>query len=166
MDDPSLNDQPRSTHIASQSSLLLDLEHLRQLTLFYYINGGIIAAFSSVFIFHIVMGLTMINHPHAFPTTPGAPPFPSEMGYMFVAMGSIAVLGGWILGGLTVYAGRCIKDRKNYILVLVVAGLNCFFVMPAGTILGVFTFVVLNRPSVQAIFKPISSIAAAETGNA
>ena len=39
-----------------------------------------------------------------------------------------------------------------------VAGLNCLH-MPLGTLLGVFTFIVLARPSVQALFEQRSGAA-------
>jgi len=58
----------------------------------------------------------------------------------------------YIQGGLTAYAGRCLKAKRNYIFILVIAALNCTFVMRLGTILGVFTFVVLMRPTVKALF--------------
>ncbi len=56
------------------------------------------------------------------------------------------------MGGLTAYAGRCLRARKNYTFLLVMAALNGTFIMPLGTLLGVFTFVVLMRPSVKALF--------------
>lgn len=129
-----------------------DEEHLRLLVLFHYIVGGIIAALSSVFLVHVVIGLTMIFHPSAFPSSPGSPPMPGDFGYLFVAMGSVAVLGGWTLAGLNIFAGRCLRDRKRYVLVLVVAGIDCLLAMPLGTVLGVFTFIVLTRPAVRALF--------------
>ena len=48
-------------------------------------------------------------------------------------------------------AGRSIKRRKRHAFCLVVAGLSCFF-MPFGTILGVFSLIVLNRPSIKLLF--------------
>lgn len=71
---------------------------------------------------------------------------------MVAVFGATAVLGGWTLGGLTAYARRCIRKRKNYTFILVIAGINCAFVMPLGTVLGVFTFVVLTRPMVKPLF--------------
>lgn len=157
------------TLTGTRSQQRVDEENLNTLTLCHYIQGGLTALFSSMFIIHIVMGTMMIHNPSAFtppaqPVPPGQasptsypmqpyPFFPPGMGYMFVAMGTVAVLGGWTLGGLTAYAGRCLKARKNYIFLLIIAALNCAFVMPLGTILGVFTFVVLMRPTVKALFS-------------
>ncbi len=156
----------------SKSQELTDAENLNALTLCHYILGGVTALFSCMFIFHIVMGTMMIHNPGMFtprpmpqavpsaPLYPGQlspvqpyPFFPPFMGYMFVTMGTIAVLGGWTLGALTAYAGRCLKARRNYLYILIIAGCNCGFVMPLGTVLGVFTFIVMTRPTVKALFE-------------
>jgi disulfide bond formation protein DsbB len=50
------------------------------------------------------------------------------------------------------YAGRCLAQRRRYLLCMVVAGIACIF-MPFGTALGVFTLVVLSRPAVKAAFE-------------
>jgi hypothetical protein len=143
-----------------------DAEHLRLLALFHYIYGGIVAALSCFFIIHILMGAwalknpAMFNPPAAATTQPGAPtpgPPPAFFGYMFVCMGTGALLLGWTVGGLTVYAGRCISRRKNWVFVLVMAGINCLSA-PFGTLLGVFTFVVLLRDSVKPLFGRAPSI--------
>jgi len=77
------------------------------------------------------------------PANPGGPP---------VAMFQIiaGIMGGfvglvWIGGALTLYSGSCIKKRKHRMLIYVMAALNCFFI-PYGTLLGVFTFIVLTSP--------------------
>ena len=151
---------------AMQSQERMDADNLNMLTLCHFILGGLTALFSCLFIMHIVMGTMMIHNPGMFtprpmpraaPSTPPypvqpSPFFPPFMGYMFVTLGTIAVLGGWTLGALTAYAGRCLKARRNYLYVLIIAGCNCAFVMPLGTVLGAFTFVVLLRPTVKALF--------------
>lgn len=153
MDDPSMDYE---TLTGTKSQARIDQENLNLLATLHYVLGGITALGSCVFIFHIVMGLTMVHNPAAFSGPPSASrptdAFPPEMGYMFAAMGTVAVLGGWTLGALTAFAGKCITARKNYIYILVIAGINCAFIMPLGTALGVFTFVVLLRPTVKAMF--------------
>ncbi len=160
MDTPGTNPE---AFAAVQSQQRNDAENLNALMLCHYILGGVTALFSCLFILHIVIGLTLIHNPNAFtpaPTpsvpipasVPAALGFPPAMGYMFVTMGTIAVLGGWTLGGLTAYAGRCMKARRSYLYILIVAGCNCAFSMPLGTILGVFTFIVMMRPTVKALF--------------
>ena len=161
------NDPQSLTALQNQESVNAD--NLQTLTLCHFIMGGLIALFSCLFIIHIVMGAMMIHNPGAFtpappartvPSVPAALGFPPMMGYMFLTMGIIAVVSGWTLGGLTAYAGRCLKERKHYLFILIIAGCNCAFVMPLGTLLGAFTFVVLLRPTVKALFdSPLSHAA-------
>ena len=48
-------------------------------------------------------------------------------------------------------AGRFLAQRAYYTFCFVVAALECVFV-PFGTVLGVFTIVVLQRPAVKEMF--------------
>jgi hypothetical protein len=68
-------------------------------------------------------------------------------------MGGCAVFVGWTLGILTIVSGRLISLRRRRTFSLVVAGINCAS-FPFGTVLGVFTFIVLARPSVRALYPP------------
>ncbi len=49
-------------------------------------------------------------------------------------------------------SARFIKKRKNKTFSFVVAALNCIQ-MPFGTVLGVFTIIVLMRPSVKSGYE-------------
>lgn len=128
-----------------------DNEHLRLLSVFHYVVGGLTALFSLFPIIHVGIGIFMMTHPGRF--NAGAPaPFPVEwFGLMFAAVGVIVILCGWTLAGLTLFTGRCLARRKHYFFCMVVAGLNCM-VFPLGTVLGVFTLLVLLRPTVKPLF--------------
>ena len=70
----------------------------------------------------------------------------------------MAIVVGWVYAALTAYAGRCIVQRKHLVFVLVVSGLNCVAMNPITTTLGVFTFIVLLRPTVMQLFgNPLST---------
>ena len=73
-------------------------------------------------------------------------------GVLFVVLPAIIILCGWTLAVLLFIAGRCLARRKRHLFCLVIAGISCLF-MPFGTVLGVFTIVVLSRPSVKALFE-------------
>jgi len=49
-------------------------------------------------------------------------------------------------------SARFIKARRHRAFSLVVSGFNCLH-MPLGTVLGVFTFIVLGRESVREIYE-------------
>jgi hypothetical protein len=71
---------------------------------------------------------------------------------MLMAVGAGAVLVGWGFAACLVLAGRSLRDRRRYLFCLVMAGLMCVLCNPLGTILGVFTIIVLVRPSVKELF--------------
>jgi hypothetical protein len=70
---------------------------------------------------------------------------------MFVVMGCVLVLGGWTYAAAMLAAGRALARRRLYSFCLAMAGVSCVFA-PLGTVLGVFTLIVLMRPSVKALF--------------
>lgn len=75
------------------------------------------------------------------PPPSGAPPV--WIFRIFAGMMFVFVLIGWTISGLTIYAGRCIRQRRNRMLILVMAGFNLMSV-PFGTLLGICTFLVLQ----------------------
>lgn len=62
---------------------------------------------------------------------------------IFAGVMFVVVLIGWAISGLTIYAGRCIRQRRNRLLILVMAGVNVMNI-PLGTLLGICTFIVLQ----------------------
>ena len=133
-----------------------DADHLKVLSICHYVWGGVSALLSMCGLFYVFMGLAFANDPSTFSNSsarsgPGSgnPPPPEFVGYMFIGMGSAVVLLGSLVGGLTIYSGRCIARRKARTFSLIIAGVNCLSV-PVGTVLGVFTFMVLTRDSVRA----------------
>jgi hypothetical protein len=136
-----------------------DLSHLKTLAICHYVWGALTILLSSIFIVHIVMGVVLLKNPGAFnPPRPATtapmtqqPQMPPAFGWIFVGAGSCAMLLGWSAGILTIISGRCLARRRARLFSLIMAGVNCLSV-PIGTTLGVFTFVLLLRPSVQALY--------------
>jgi len=133
-----------------------DLEHLRLLAIFHYIVGGVAALFALFPLIHVGIGLWMLlapegmsgQHPHGQP--------PVEMiGYLFTILGLVFVVLGQAMAWLIIYSGRQIQKRDKYMLSFVMASVMCLFA-PFGTILGVFTIIVLSRGSVKALYgRPV-----------
>jgi hypothetical protein len=131
---------------------IIDEEHLRLLTIGHYITGGLCIAFASIFIFHFVFIALMAANPEFFPTPHGEQVVaPDGVMRIFAVVIGLFILAGWLAGGLTIYMGRCIKLRTRRTLTFVVACLNMLFI-PVGTVLGVFTLIVLSRPSVKRLY--------------
>ena len=130
---------------------ILDEEHLRLLRICYFIMGGT-ASFGLLFGgLYLVMGLFFAASFGSMPNTGSANAPPPFIGWLFAAIGGfIVVLAG---GGATLclLTGRALGRRQSRTLCFVTAGLCCLQI-PFGTALGIFTFIVLGRPSVQALF--------------
>jgi hypothetical protein len=126
-----------------------DEEHLRLLSIFHYVVGGITGLFSCFPIFHLVIGIALLNG--AFPKPPNQPEIPVAVGWMFIGVASFLILLGWSMAIAIIVTGRSLARRRWYLACMVVAGIECLM-MPLGTILGVFTLVVLLRPSVKTLF--------------
>jgi hypothetical protein len=128
---------------------VVDAGHLRALAICHYVWGGLIIALSSIFIIYIVMGIVFMSA-GAPPARPGEPP-PEFFGMIFVGIGTCGVLLGWAAGVLNILCGRGISTHRWRVLTLVMAGINCLSI-PFGTLLGVFTFIILSRPSVKMMY--------------
>lgn len=72
-------------------------------------------------------------------------------GWFFVIIASVFILFGLTLACLVFATARCLARRKHHLFCVVMAGVECIF-MPFGTVLGVFTLMVLVRPSVKELF--------------
>jgi len=130
-----------------------DEEHLRLLTIFHYVVGTLAALFSCFALMYVGFGCLMLYAP-----TQGhgdAPP--AFMGWFFIALGAVFFLMGEAMAVCILLAGRYIRRRKHYWFVFANACVQCLF-MPFGTILGVFTIIVLSRRSVKEIFGVASPI--------
>lgn len=74
------------------------------------------------------------------------------MGWMLFAIGVAMALAFLVMALLNFFVGRFLSARRHRIFILVMSGLNTI-AFPFGTALGVFTFIVLLRPSVEGLFE-------------
>lgn len=89
----------------------------------------------------------------ATPTAPVTAPTPFPEEAIWVAAAFYIFFGLLIVafGVGNVLSGIWIKKRKNRTFSFVIAAMNCIQ-FPFGTALGVFTFIVLSRPSVETAY--------------
>ena len=123
-----------------------DVEHLKLLSIFHYVAAGMAALFACIPFLHFFMGLAL-----ATGALGDADPETRPIGLGLMAFAGLFILAGWTLAALIAFAGRSLQTRKRYTFCLVMAGIECIF-MPVGTVLGVFTIIVLMRDSVKAFF--------------
>ena len=128
-----------------------ELEHLRLLTIFHYIVGGITFLFACFPLMHVAFGILMATGSMENAGHEGKFAPPRAFG-LFIALFGCAFVGtGWVIAGSMIAAGRFIAARKRHTFCIVVAAVSCIF-MPFGTVLGVFTLIMLSKPQVKALF--------------
>lgn len=126
-----------------------DDEHLRLLSVFHYVVAALAAVAACFPIFHLILGAMIIISPDSLANNGELPP--PWFGWIFVAIAGVMILMGWSLAILIFTAGRSLARRRRHLFCLVIAGIECFF-MPIGTVLGIFTILVLMRESVKQQF--------------
>ena len=127
-----------------------DEEHLRLLAIFHFVCAGFAALVACIPIIHLVLGLVLLLlAPQIF--GPGKAQPPAFLGLIFVLFASVFILIGWTFAVLLAWAGRCLARRKHHTYCFVMACVACLF-QPFGAVLGVFTIIVLLRPSVKLLF--------------
>lgn len=165
MDDPiSSRPESRSADLVSpqppaglplyvQTKEMQDVQHLKILSICYYVNAGLTFLGASIPVIHLVMGIFMMNGGMA---SSGLPTQELNalrmMGGFFVVISSVIIVIGWAVAVMNFLVARSIVRRQSRMLCMITAGINCLSI-PVGTTLGVFTFIVLARPSVAESFS-------------
>lgn len=136
--------------MSAQAQQDRDAQHLDLLALLHTVCAAVIGLFSLFPLIHVGLGIAMVTGKMA-----GASGDEAFVGWVFIAVGACIILAGETIALLVYLAGRRLKRRQGYTFCIVVAGIACLF-MPVGTALGVFTLVVLMRPSVRDLFQGAS----------
>jgi hypothetical protein len=134
---------------------LLDDEHLRLLSIGYFVEGGVHAVMAIFPLFYVLIGLLFVVMGSAVPAK-GGEHFPAFLGWFFVAFGCAFSGGFGVLGALQLLTGVRLRQRRSRTLCLVTSGISCVL-LPYGTLLGVAAFMILLRPSVEQSFAASAS---------
>ena len=132
-----------------------DLEQIKLLSIFHYVVAGITGLIACFPIMHLVVGISILTGTGFYGQAMSEEqlPFPfSLFGLLFTILPAVMILGGWGLAVCLILAGRNLKIKTNRTFCMVIAGISCAFV-PFGTVLGVFTLIVLSRASSKELFK-------------
>ena len=129
-----------------------DERNLNLLSVFHYVVGGLTALFSCFPLIHVVIGVMMMTG-----KMDGKGPPPFFFGLMFAVAGALFILCGFALATAMVIAGRRLRARRSRTYCIVVAAIACAM-MPFGTVLGVFTIIVLMKESVIGLFSERSRL--------
>ncbi len=129
----------------------VDADHLKMLAIFHFVGVGLaLLGIGFLFLHYTVMHMVMSNAKVWEGQKNALPPqeFFAIFKWFYLVLGVFLVASG--IGNLL--SGLWILARKNRMFSLVVAGLNCLHV-PLGTVLGVFTMIVLLRDSVRELYE-------------
>ena len=129
-----------------------DEEHLQLLAIFHYVVADLAALFSFFPLLYTTVGAIFIFAARHGTAKPGEDLPPEFLGWIFAALGSLLFLIGIAMAICILIGGRSLALRKRYSFALVMSCIECLFI-PFGTILGVFTIVVLSRESVRGLFS-------------
>jgi hypothetical protein len=129
-----------------------DVDQIKILAIFHFIVAGIAGLFACFPIFHLLMGISMLTGSFFQGETPTDMPFPFSMfGLMFTIIPAVMIFFGWAFAIALAISGYFLTKKQHYLFCMIMAGVSCIFT-PFGTVLGVFTIVVLMRPSVKELF--------------
>jgi hypothetical protein len=125
---------------------------LRLLSIGYYIQAGIAAFYSMLLLgyagFVTAMLSTIANSPNS--TGDNIPPWILP----FISLLMLVILLLVCLYTVALFlAGLWLRRFRNLVFIQVIAALNCLAI-PYGTLLGIFTFLVLQRPTAKQFFVP------------
>jgi len=125
-------------------------EHLKLLSTFQYVVGGIVSVTAMFSLFHISIGLSIIHSPNK-PLQSDGTLLPPEFGWFFFIGGLLFLVFGLTLAICLIASGRFLAKRKRYWFSFIIACVECLFA-PFGTILGIFTIIILSRDSVKELY--------------
>lgn len=126
-----------------------DAQNLETLKIFHYVFAGLTALGGCFPIVHLGLGIFFVVGGPALGKGGEAPP--AFLGWMFIAVAATLIALFWTLAALVFTAARRLGQRRSRSFCLVVAALLCV-VVPLGTVLGVFTILLLQKPNVRALF--------------
>jgi hypothetical protein len=131
-----------------------DIRYLNLLAIFHLIVAGIVGFFSCAPLLNLFIGI---------PTLEGVP-YALEQGeflsqqilapilYILLPVGMTVI--GWMFAIAIGLNGYYIKNRKWLAYCLVMGGVETIF-MPFGTVLGVFTIILLTKKSIKNLFDRV-----------
>lgn len=127
-----------------------DSEHIDLLSVFHFVFAGFALLGLGFLYLHYFFMHEIFMNPEFWQKKNLTPPpelFLKFFSVFYVVMGAFIIIGGI----LNLISGIFMRQRKNRLFSLIVAGLNCMQI-PFGTILGIFTLIVLTRHSVGELY--------------
>ena len=130
---------------------IIDGEHLRLLAVCHFISGGLAALCVLFVTLHFAVFHYFFSHPEFWDNGKQVPIPPQVFAMMKWVY---AFFFAWFVmsAAANIASAVCLRRRRYRTFSIVVAAINCIYI-PMGTILGVFTIVVLSRGSVVKLYE-------------
>ena len=136
----------------AEQQRLADQQHLRLLSIFHYVYGGFAFLGICFVVGHFFLMRFVMTNAASTGMKPAEAAQIEQMFGFFIAFYILIGIFCLLLGIGNILSGSFLGKRRHRIFIMVVSGFNCLNV-PLGTILGIFTFIVLLRPSVTMEFE-------------
>ena len=134
-----------------------DIRYLNLLAIFHLIVAGMVGLLSCLPLVDLFIGIPMLKDvPYAlsqnefFSQTTLAP-------LIFILLPSGITVIGWMFAIAIALNGYYLRTRKWVDYCMVVSGIETIF-MPFGTVLGVFTMILLTKPTIKNRFDEETSL--------
>ncbi|HZR18182.1 MAG TPA: hypothetical protein VFE51_12890 [Verrucomicrobiae bacterium] len=129
----------------------VDADHLKLLSIFHFVGAGL-ALLGILFVLgHFTIMSAVFSNPKVWENQKQGPP-PAEI--LAIMKWFYLAFGLWFLTSaiLNLVSAFCLRARRARTFSLVIAAINCLHI-PLGTVLGVFTLIVLVRDSVRELYE-------------
>ena len=131
----------------------VDAGHVKLLAIFHFVLAGLSLAGLGFLFMHWMVMHTVMGNPAMWKDMKGGPPpqeFFAIFKWFYFFMGTVIVA----MGLANLISAFCLLKRRARIFSLVIAGIDCLG-FPFGTVLGVFTLIVLMRESVAELYTAV-----------
>lgn len=127
------------------------LTYLKILSILYYVYGGLSLLFGLFPLIYVLFGIIMAGA--SFVAEKQDEQIALIGGGIFMAViGVLASVLCLCIGGITVWAGRCLQKQQHWMVCMIGGAVACLNV-PIGTCLAVFTFINILDPEVKKLFE-------------
>ena len=132
-----------------------DADHLKSLAVAFRVVSGLCAVCVNFAWIYVVVGILSIVSPPAsvHSTRNDQATFTAGFGAVFIFIGFFILAAGYVVAYFGFKTAKSMDQRTNWNLCFGTSIALMLF-QPIGLILGIFSLIVLNRPSVKEMFNP------------
>ena len=128
-----------------------DEQHLGVLAICHFVYAGLLGMAGMFGVLYVIFGVVMAAAVASSGTSGGGAAPAAAIGGIFAFIGGFITLLLWGKATCLIISGVGLRRHRRRTFSFVMACLACAAV-PLGTVLGVFTILVLSRPSVKAMY--------------